>query len=112
MGYLDPEYLHTSQLTEKSDVYSFGVVLVELLTGRQALSFDRPEQERNLAMHFMTLMKQDKVNEILEDRVTNECNSDQLREVTMIAKRCSKQNGEERPTMKEVAVELRGFESV
>lgn len=32
LGYLDPEYLHTNQLTEKSDVYSYGVVLVELRT--------------------------------------------------------------------------------
>nr|DAD42619.1 TPA_asm: hypothetical protein HUJ06_000849 [Nelumbo nucifera] len=109
MGYLDPEYFHTSQLTEKSDVYSFGVVLVELLTGRQALSFDRPEQERNLAIHFVTLMKEDKVDEILEDRVVNECSRDQLREVTMLAKRCLKLNGEERPTMKEVAIELEGL---
>ena len=53
LGYLDPEYMQTSQLTEKSDVYSFGVVLVELLTGKMALSFDRLEEERSLAMYFI-----------------------------------------------------------
>ena len=48
IGYLDPKYLHTSQLTEKNDVYSFGVVLVELLIGRKALSFEKPKVERSL----------------------------------------------------------------
>lgn len=57
LGYLDPEYFHTSQLTEKSDVYSFGVVLAELLTGKKALSFDRPEANRNLAAYFVSSMK-------------------------------------------------------
>ena len=35
----------------------------------------------------------------------------QFSEVAMLAKRCLKVKEEERPTMKEVAMELRGFES-
>nr|POE55780.1 wall-associated receptor kinase 5 [Quercus suber] len=61
IGYLDPEYLHTSQLTEKSDVYSFGVVLVELLTGRKALSFDKPEMERSLVTYFLLSLKENRL---------------------------------------------------
>lgn len=34
MGYMDPEYYMTNQLTEKSDVYNFGVVLLEIITGK------------------------------------------------------------------------------
>ncbi|KAL3737266.1 hypothetical protein ACJRO7_026091 [Eucalyptus globulus] len=111
-GYLDPEYLHTSQLTEKSDVYSFGVMLVELLTGKKALSFDRSEEERSLAMYFLSSLENDKLFHIVEDVIANEGINKQVWEFTNLAKRCLIIKGEERPTMKEVAIELEGLRAM
>jgi serine/threonine protein kinase len=112
LGYLDPEYFHSSQLTEKSDVYSFGVLLAELLTGKKALSFDRPDEERNLAMHFVSSMNENRLFEILDQQVLKEGNVEQLKEIAMLTKRCLQLKGEERPTMKEVAMELEGLKAM
>ncbi|XP_075645068.1 wall-associated receptor kinase 2-like [Castanea sativa] len=106
LGYLDPEFMQTSQLTEKSDVYSFGVVLVELLTGEKALSFDKPEEERSLAIRFLSYLKDNRLFEILEKHIAKEGKAEQLKEVANLAKRCLRLKGEDRPTMKEVATEL------
>ncbi|KHN15520.1 Wall-associated receptor kinase 2 [Glycine soja] len=105
-GYLDPEYMLTSQLTEKSDVYSFGVVLVELLTGEKPLSFSRPEEERSLANHFLSCLKEDRLIDVLQFGLLNEENKKEIMEVTVLAANCLRLNGEERPSMKEVAMEL------
>ncbi|KAB2629693.1 wall-associated receptor kinase-like 16 [Pyrus ussuriensis x Pyrus communis] len=109
LGYLDPEYLQTSQLTEKSDVYSFGVLLVELLARKKALSFDKPEEERNLAMYFLSALKDDRLLQVLDECIVTEGNIEQLKEVSNLAKRCLRVKGEERPTMKEVAMTLEGL---
>ncbi|XP_048437147.1 wall-associated receptor kinase 3 isoform X2 [Pyrus x bretschneideri] len=109
MGYLDPEYLQTSQLTEKSDVYSFGVVLVELLTRKKAVFFDKPGEQINLAMYFLSALKDDRLLQVLDDWIVTEANIEQLKEVSILAKRCLRVKGEERPTMQEVAMELEGL---
>ncbi|XP_026390635.1 wall-associated receptor kinase 5-like [Papaver somniferum] len=105
-GYLDPEYYHSGQLTGKSDVYSFGVVLVELLTGERPISLARPEEKHNFAIYFHSLVTENDMFEILEARVATEGKREQVLAVAMLAKRCLNLRGEDRSTMKQVAMEL------
>ncbi|XP_061336482.1 wall-associated receptor kinase 2-like [Gastrolobium bilobum] len=109
IGYLDPEYMQTSQLNEKSDVYSFGVVLIELLTGEKPLCFDRSEEKRSLAMHFLSCLREDRLFEVLQFGILNVENKEEIKEVAILATKCLRLRGEERPSMKEVAMELEGI---
>ncbi|KAL5577789.1 hypothetical protein UlMin_019488 [Ulmus minor] len=109
LGYLDPEYMQTSVLTEKSDVYSFGVVLAELLTGKRALVFDRSEGVCNLALSFVSLMEDDQLLQLIDDAIVDETDTEAIKEVADLTKRCLSLKGEDRPTMKEVAMELEGL---
>ncbi|KAG1353935.1 wall-associated receptor kinase 2-like [Cocos nucifera] len=102
-GYLDPEYLHTCQLTDKSDVYSFGVVPLELLTGRKAIYFEGSDEEKSLSSSFLSAMKEDRLLQLLDAHIKNEEDIELIGEDAELARQCLHVRGEDRPTMKEVA---------
>ncbi|KAI3921812.1 hypothetical protein MKX01_005501 [Papaver californicum] len=102
VGYLDPEYHYTGQLTEKSDVYSFGVLLVELLTAKKAILSNISKEVVSLAVYFISLMEEDNLFQILEARVVNEGTPKQVVAVAELAKRCLNSKGEQRPTMGQI----------
>ncbi|XP_060178226.1 wall-associated receptor kinase 5-like [Lycium barbarum] len=108
-GYLDPEYFSTSQLTEKSDVYSFGVVLAELLTGLKPVSGDRNEEDKNLADYFVSSVNKNSLFHIIDRRILREGSLEQLQKMAALVKNCLELHREDRPTMKEVAIELEGL---
>ncbi|XXG39877.1 hypothetical protein AAC387_Pa01g0731 [Persea americana] len=54
-------------------------------------------------------MKENRLFGVLENRVVDEGGVEQLLAVARLAKRCLKVKGEERPTLKEVAMELEGL---
>ena len=110
IGYLYPEYLQSSQLTDKSDVYSFGVVLAELLTAKKAISFDRSEgTTSNLALSFLSLKDDTQLRRVIDEDIADDANIKAIKEVANLSKRCLRIIGNERPTMKEVAMELQGL---
>lgn len=107
LGYLDPEYMLTHQLTKKSDVYSFGVVLVELLTGLTPLSYERAESERSIAMLFVSAIKDGRIDQILDPTILKDHTTVvQMKQVADIAALCLKLKGEDRPSMTEISMEL------
>ncbi|URE14844.1 Wall-associated receptor kinase [Musa troglodytarum] len=106
LGYLDPECIQTRRLTDRSDVYSFGVVLLEFITGKKAIYADDAWEKRSLATSFLMMMKEQRLRDILDDRMMGEGGEQLLGEVAAIAKECLSVKGEERPCMKEVAERL------
>nr|GMD43339.1 wall-associated receptor kinase 2-like [Ipomoea batatas] len=66
----------------------------------------RSEEETNLSAYMVISMHKNQLFKILDRRVLREGALDQTQKVAELAKRCLHMNGEDRPTMKEVAMEL------
>ncbi|KAL8268715.1 hypothetical protein R6Q59_002513 [Mikania micrantha] len=101
-GYLDPEYYITNRLTEKSDVYSFGIVLLELITGRPAISTDIS------VIHWVkSMVEKGSVENIIDPRLQGDFEVNTAWKVVELAVTCADRSSVKRPTMKDVVMELK-----
>ncbi|XP_026396448.1 wall-associated receptor kinase-like 10 [Papaver somniferum] len=95
-----------NMLTDKSDVYSFGVVLAELLTGEKPVSYERPQEQQNLASFFVCMLEKHSIFKIIQPSSYDGGELWKVVKVAEIAKSCLRMKGEERPTMKQAATDL------
>ncbi|XP_019423249.1 PREDICTED: probable leucine-rich repeat receptor-like protein kinase At5g49770 isoform X1 [Lupinus angustifolius] len=106
LGYLDPEYYMTQQLTEKSDVYSFGVVMLELITSRQPI-----EKGKYIVREVRTAMnKYDEehygLRVLMDPVVRNTPNLIGFGRFLELTMQCVEDSASDRPTMSEVVKTL------
>ncbi|XP_076931042.1 receptor-like protein kinase FERONIA [Bidens hawaiensis] len=101
IGYVDPQYYRTQQLTDKSDVYSFGVVLLEVLCARPVIIPRLPKEQVSLAEWGKYCYGKGTLNEIIDPKLTSVVSAECLRQFGEVAVRCLKEHSE-RPTMDDV----------
>ncbi|KAL0698022.1 hypothetical protein Bca4012_054144 [Brassica carinata] len=82
---------------------------MELLTGQKALCFERPLQSKHLVNCIASAMKENRLHEVLDEKVINENNWRELEEAVRVAMECTRMTGEERPLMTDVAAKLEGL---
>ncbi|XP_047153148.1 leucine-rich repeat receptor protein kinase HPCA1-like [Vigna umbellata] len=106
LGYLDPEYYMSQQLTEKSDVYSFGVLMLELISARKPL-----ERGKYIVKEVKNALDKTKglygLQEFIDPAMglssTTLIGFDKFVNLTL---KCVEESGEARPKMSDVVREI------
>ncbi|KAG5625823.1 hypothetical protein H5410_011041 [Solanum commersonii] len=105
MGYMDPEYYTTQQLTEKSDVYSFGVLLLELITARSPIV-----RGKYIVKELRQAIDKSKdmynIDQFVDPAIPSNMTHISFRKFVDLAFTCLEDAGANRPTMAEVVKEI------
>ncbi|XP_051182298.1 probable receptor-like serine/threonine-protein kinase At4g34500 [Lolium perenne] len=107
-GYVAPEYASTGMLNESSDVYSFGVLLMELVSGRSPVDYNRPPGEVNLVEWFKGVVGSRRVEDLLDPRIQPAPPPRALNRVLLVCLRCIDSDAHKRPKMGQIVHMLEG----
>ncbi|CAN0858944.1 Putative leucine-rich repeat receptor-like protein kinase At2g19210 [Linum grandiflorum] len=106
VGYLDPEYYTSNRLTEKSDVYSFGIVLLELITGRPAITVGHNDNT-HIAVWARPLIAAGDLRNLVDPRLVGNFDTNSAWKFLEIAISCIRSISIQRPSMNHVVAELK-----
>ncbi|KAG5002942.1 hypothetical protein GLYMA_10G048800v4 [Glycine max] len=107
VGYLDPEYYISQQLTDKSDIYSFGVILLELISGQEAISNDSFGANcRNIVQWAKLHIESGDIQGIIDPVLQNNYDLQSMWKIAEKALMCVQPHGHMRPSISEVLKEI------
>ncbi|KAF7150103.1 hypothetical protein RHSIM_Rhsim02G0074200 [Rhododendron simsii] len=122
-GYLAPEWLSNSPITDKSDVYSYGMVLLEIVRGRknwslqirngntendQSSSSSGLEHSTFFPLFALEMHNQRQYLELVDPRLEGRVTSEEVEKLVRVALCCLHQDPELRPSMANVLGMLEG----
>ncbi|CAM0884508.1 unnamed protein product [Alopecurus aequalis] len=98
--FLDPRGKESMDFSIPSDVYSFGVFLVELISGRRAVS------DKSIIERVQNFQDSSDIFAIADSRMTSGFTSEGMKELLRLASLCVNPTSEHRPSMISVEAEI------
>ncbi|XP_008792358.2 probable LRR receptor-like serine/threonine-protein kinase At1g67720 [Phoenix dactylifera] len=108
LGYLDPVYCTSQQLTEKSDIYSFGVILLVLISGQEPISTTNfGENIYHIGPWAKFYYESGEIEAIIDPSLQNDYNDIQsVWKIAEVAVKCIDSQTGNRPSISEVLKEI------
>lgn len=111
-GYMPPEYAQYGDVSPKVDVYAFGVVLYELISAKEAIvkANGSSADSKGLVALFDEVLSQpdpkDDLVKMIDPRLGDNYPLDSVRKMAQLAKACTHENPQLRPSMRSIVVAL------
>ncbi|KAM0935836.1 putative protein kinase RLK-Pelle-URK-2 family [Dioscorea sansibarensis] len=106
IGYMDPEYMTSAQITCASDIYSFGIVTLQVLSGRKVIELDINARDRLTKKAKDVVMGKRPLEDFIDPRLNGELNVKDFESILRIAVLSVASSSKGRPTVKDVFDEM------
>ncbi|KAI3946097.1 hypothetical protein MKX01_024853 [Papaver californicum] len=110
-GYMAPEYLDNGIVSPKLDVYSFGVVLLEMISGKEAVSESAKDllSSKNLVAILSEENPGEKLKDLIDPSLQENYPLDLALSVAKLIESCLQRNPDGRPSMDDIVHSLARF---
>ncbi|XP_022988712.1 lysM domain receptor-like kinase 3 [Cucurbita maxima] len=113
-GYMPPEYAQYGDVSPKIDVYAFGVVLYELISAKEAVvktnRASAINESKGLVALFEDVLNQpdakENLHKLVDPRLKENYPLDSVFKMAQLARACTHENPQLRPSMRSIVVAL------